>query len=149
MTCRLLLLLAMMAGCTSGPAQPVSIDTRNDTCAYCRMVVSDPRIAAEIVASGEEPRVFDDIGCLRDYLARHELPREALVFVADHRTGEWIQARHAVYTVSTGRRTPMASGIVAHASRESRDIDPDAANGADVPARAILGESQPAERSGA
>lgn len=135
------LLVGIMAACTSGPVQPVSIDTRNDMCTYCRMIVSDPRVAAQIVASGEETRIFDDIGCLRDYLARQQIPRDAVVFVADHRTGEWVPARDAVYTLSTGRRTPMASGIIAHVSRASRDADPLVAGGADVPVRVILGAS--------
>lgn len=140
MTRPLLLLLAMVSGCATGSVQPVSIDTRNDTCSYCRMVVSDPRVAAQIIARGEEARVFDDIGCLRDYLARQGWPRDATVFVADHRTGEWVEARSAVYTISTGQRTPMASGIVAHGSRTSRDADRAAAGGVDVAVQAILGE---------
>jgi copper chaperone NosL len=144
----LLLLVVVTSGCASGPAQPVSIDTRNDSCAYCRMVVSDPRVAAQIVAPGEEAKVFDDIGCLRDYVAKRELARDAAVFVADHRTGEWVPARYAVYTVSTGRRTPMSSGIVAHGSRASRDGDPAAAGGVDVPVRAILGEGAQKEKEG-
>ena len=138
---RLLLLLGLMPACTSGPPQPVSIDTANDACAYCRMIVSDPRVAAQIVAPGEETSVFDDIGCLRDYLAQREVARDAVVFVADHRTGEWVRATDAIYTLSMGRRTPMASGIVAHASRASRDQDPVAAGGEDVAMRAVLGDA--------
>lgn len=141
-----LLLLGVLSGCANGAAQPVPIDTANDACAYCRMIVSDARVAAQIVAAGDEPRVFDDIGCLRDYLARHEMTRDAVVFVADHRTGEWVHATHAVYTLATGRRTPMASGIVAHADRASRDRDAIAAGGEDVAVRAILGDAR--ERTG-
>jgi hypothetical protein len=36
----------------------------------------------------------------------------------------------------------MASGIVAHGSRASRDADPSAAGGEDVPVSAILGEGR-------
>ena len=133
------LIVCIVAACTTGPVHPVSIDTRNDMCAYCRMIVSDPRVAAQIVASGEDVRIFDDIGCLRDYLAGHQVTHDAVVFVADHRTGGWVPAREAVYTISTGRRTPMASGIVAHVSRASRDADPAAAGGVDVPVRVVLG----------
>jgi hypothetical protein len=43
----------------------------------------------------------------------------------------------------------MASGIVAHASRASRDVDPAATGGVDIPVRAILGEDDPVKRSGA
>ena len=140
---RLLLLIGLVPSCAGGPVQPVSIDTANDACAYCRMVVSEPRVAAQIVAPREEPRVFDDIGCLRDYLAQHAVAREAVVFVADHRTGEWVRAADAVYTVSRARRTPMASGIVAHASRASREADGAAAGGEDVAVSAILGRVAP------
>jgi hypothetical protein len=34
----------------------------------------------------------------------------------------------------------MASGIVAHGSRASRDADPAAAGGVDVPVRVVLGD---------
>jgi copper chaperone NosL len=144
----LLLLVVMMPACTSGPLQPVPIDTQHDACAYCRMIASDPRLAAQIVTPGDEAKVFDDIGCLRDYVAKREVPRDAVVFVADHRTGEWVQASDAVYTLSTGRRTPMSSGIIAHGSRASRDIDPAAARGVDVPVPAILGKGARKESEG-
>ena len=51
-----------------------------------------------------------------------------MVFVADHRTGEWVDARRAVFT-RTSIDTPMASGLVAHADAASRDADPAAAGG--------------------
>jgi copper chaperone NosL len=133
----------MVSACTGADPQAVPIDTRNDTCAYCRMIVSDPHVAAQIVAPGEEPRIFDDIGCLRAYLARHEITRDAALFVADHRTGEWVSATEAIYTLAKGRRTPMASGIVAHASSASRDADAAAAGGDDVAVSAILGKDGP------
>src|SRR5262249_29888212 len=62
-------LLVSLAGCTGSSLEPVAIDTKNDTCAWCRMAISDTRFAAELLAPAEEPRLFDDIGCLRDYLA--------------------------------------------------------------------------------
>ena len=111
------------------------------------MIVSDPRAAAEIVAPGEELRIFDDIGCLRDYLARHEMPVGGVAFVADHRSGEWVRAIDAVYTRSKERRTPMASGIIAHANEGSRDRDPAAAGGEHLAVAAILGGG--ADRNGA
>jgi copper chaperone NosL len=107
------------------------------------MVASDPRTAAQIVAPGEEPRIFDDIGCLRQYLTRHEVARDAAIFVADHRTGDWVSAAGAVYTLSKGRRTPMGSGIIAHASRASRDADAASAGGDDVAVSDILREDAP------
>lgn len=140
----LLLVVSGLPGCAGGPAEPVAIDTANDACAYCRMIVSDPRVAAQVVAPGDEPLIFDDIGCLRDYLASHDAAVDAAIFVADHRTGAWVPATSAVFTRSTVRRTPMASGILAHADGGSRDRDPAAARGENVLVDAILGERQTA-----
>ena len=133
--------LVMIAACTGGQPTPVSIVAGRDACASCRMIASDSRVAAQIVGPGEEPTIFDDIGCLRDYLARHEMPRDAVAFVADHRTGEWVWATEAVFTRAKARTTPMASGLIAHRDRASRDRDSASAGGTDVSVAAILGTS--------
>lgn len=108
-----LIALAAVAACARGPLQPAAIDTAHDTCANCRMVVSDLRFAAQIVAPGDEPLFFDDIGCLRTYLRTHTRAPGALVFVADHRTGSWIDADRAVYRQAGDSGTPMGSRLVA------------------------------------
>lgn len=132
-------LLLCMLGCSSSPPPPVDIDTTHDICTHCRMVVSDRRLAAQIVAANEEPQLFDDIGCLRDYLAGHPRAAGSVVYVADHVSGRWLDARAALFTRALSRQTPMASGILAHADRASRDGDPAAAAGMPVDAAAILG----------
>jgi copper chaperone NosL len=108
------------------------------------MAVSDVRFAAQLAAPGEEPRFFDDIGCLRDFLAEGPpLPRGTVAFVADHRTREWVPAGRAVYTRREGLETPMASHLVAHGSAASRDADPAAAGGTPVGAAEIFGPRGP------
>jgi copper chaperone NosL len=120
---------ALAAACAGGASGPVAIDLGVDACAQCRMVIVSQTTAAEIVAPGEEPRLFDDIGCLQEHLARAPLPSGAAVYVADHRTGAWVAAQQAVFT-KTSVSTPMGSGLVAHADAASRDADPDARGGA-------------------
>jgi copper chaperone NosL len=135
----LVLMSAWFAGCASGPAAAVAIDSANDACHRCRMIASDPRLAAQIVAPGDEPLVFDDLGCLRDHVASAALPSDAVVYVADHRTGEWVLAGVAVYTRVDGLPTPMGSHLLAHADATSRDADPAARGGQPVHARELLG----------
>ena len=67
----LLLSTLALAGCGSGPLPPATLDARGDTCGYCRMAVSPAGVAAQVVAPGEEPRFFDDIGCLASFLEEH------------------------------------------------------------------------------
>jgi copper chaperone NosL len=103
------------------------------------MIVSDERTASQIVAPLEEPRFFDDFGCLASYLASATLPADAIVFVADHRTKEWVRADAALFTRLSGSAGAMGSRVVAHASAASRDQDPDAADGTTVAGAEVLG----------
>jgi copper chaperone NosL len=123
-------LFALAFGCASGPPEPAPLDTRNEACATCRMAVSEARFAAQIVAPGELPRFFDDLGCLAAYLRAGRAPGDAAVFVADHRTRAWVRAESAVFTRVPALATPMGSHLVAHADAASRDADAAAGGGA-------------------
>jgi copper chaperone NosL len=134
MTGRAVLILCVtVAACGGGRPAPATLDARNDLCASCRMAVSDPTFAAQIAAPGEEPLFFDDIGCLATYLRqRPAISREAVAYVTDHRTGEWVAASAALFTRVDALSTPMGSHLLAHASAASRDQDGSARGGTDV-----------------
>lgn len=135
MRCLAVVLFAgLCAACGPASPQPAALDTRNDACGSCRMTVSSVKFAAQIVAPGNEPVFFDDLGCLTRYLSDPgELPGGAAAFVADHRTGQWVPAQAAVFTKVAALETPMGSHLIAHATAQSRDADPLAEGGADVP----------------
>jgi copper chaperone NosL len=129
----------LASACPRGEPSPAKLDPRTEACAFCRMAVSDPRSAAQLVAPGEEPLFFDDIGCLRGRLAASPPPRGAAAFVADHRTGAWVRAERAVYTHQPAVETPMGSHLLAHSDAASRDADPAARGGRPVAAGEALG----------
>jgi copper chaperone NosL len=130
---------ALAAACGSAPPPPATLDPGADACSYCRMIVSDTRFASQIVAPYEEPRFFDDLGCLGHYLANSpELPAGAVVYVADHRTKGWVRADRAVYTRVDALSAPMGSHVIAHESDASRRADPDAAGGVAIDASAVF-----------
>jgi copper chaperone NosL len=135
---RLTFLLLLLAAC--GGAVPVDIDTKNDACAWCRMTISDIHTAAQLLEPAEEPKLFDDVGCLRDYLAANpKVPQDTLVYVADHRTGAWIPAGQAVYTRVPELATAMGSHLIAHADAAVRAADPAAAGGEPLTAAGVFG----------
>ena len=137
----LAILAALAAGACSAPG-PAPLDTRNDTCSWCRMAVSDGRFAAQLVVPGDDPRFFDDIGCLADYLrAKRDLRKGTLAYVADHRTKAWLEAGAAVYTRFDALETPMGSHLIAHSDAASRDADLDARGGAPVSSADVFGPS--------
>jgi copper chaperone NosL len=132
-----LVVAALAAACASAPADPVAIDLGRDACRHCRMAIVSNATAAQVVAPGDEPLLFDDLGCLRDHLASAKPAADAVVFVADHRTGQWVPAHRAVITKAP-IETPMGSGLMAHADASSRDQDPAAAGGSPVPAERLV-----------
>jgi len=131
--------VGVVAACGGGAPGPAALDTRHDACAWCRMTVSQPRFAAQLVAPGEEPRFFDDLGCLADHLrSSRTVPRGAVAYLADHRTGAWVDAATSVIVRCPALATPMASGLVAFADAASRAADVAASGCGDVAAVVLL-----------
>ena len=137
-----LVIFGAAIACTRGAPGPAVLDTKTEMCRSCRMPVSDASLAAQLVAPGEEPKFFDDLGCVRDFLGRAPASAGTVAFVADHRTKKWVRASAAVYT-RAGLATPMGSHWIAHADAASRDADPASAGGTAVDAREIFGAAGP------
>jgi len=136
-----LLIIALFPACAARPPAPVPIRIGEDACASCRMTILSGSTAAQIITPGDEPVMFDEIGCLQQYLAAHAVAGTATVFVADHRTGAWVEAGDAVFT-KTAMQTPMSSGVLAHADAASRDADRAAAGGRPIDAGQAIGTTR-------
>lgn len=80
------------------------------------MLVSELAHAAQAVAPGEEPRFYDDRGCLAQDAA--SLPPGARLFVQlDGGTG-WIDVDDAYFAFPEGARTPMGYGVTAFGTEQ-------------------------------
>jgi len=126
-------------GCGRGILKPEVLDVGREACAYCRMTVSDSRVASQVLVPGELPKFFDDLGCLNHFLAATtEVPRGSVIYVTDHRTNDWVPAENAVFVRVPALATPMSSHLAAHGSPESRAADPGMAGGLPVPVTEVL-----------
>ena len=115
----LLLLLLAIVGCEKkeiGAVDKVHWD--RDMCERCKMAVSERKFAFEIIdpKSGKAYK-FDDIGCGVLWLDEEKIPwrDKAIMWVTDAKTGEWIDARKAIYTDDS--ITPMAYGFAAYTEK--------------------------------
>lgn len=141
---RAVVVAVWLAACASGPPGPAPLDTKNESCAWCRMAVSDARFAGQIAAPSEEPRFFDDVGCLGHFVAGGKARRPgAVAYVADHRTRTWVRADAALYTEVASLATPMGTHLIAHADPASRDADPDAQGGTPRTPAEVFGPGGP------
>ena len=136
-------LLCLAVACGAPEPQPAALDTHDESCASCRMAVSEARFAAQLVAPGELPRFFDDVGCLAAFVRASRVGAGSTAFVADHRTKAWVRAEQAVFTRIPGLETPMGSHVIAHANAASREQDPTARGGAPLPTAELFGPAGP------
>lgn len=116
------LLALLLWGCGSGadPNRPPQIRYGEDACDRCQMIINEGRYAAGYVLPNGQDRRFDDIGCMLKHHQQHQEP-VANFWVVDYQNREWINAKNAVFVKSGVITTPMASGIIALASRDNAE----------------------------
>ena len=91
-----------------------------DMCARCAMVVSDRKNTTQVInPKTHKTYKFDDIGCMVLWFEEEKIPwkDEAIIWITDIDTGEWIDARKAYY--DTENITPMAYGFSAHKTKDT------------------------------
>ena len=119
--------IGALAACT--PAGPRPIAYGRDECAYCRMVVSDPRFGAALVTSIGRTIVFDSVECLASWytLSRGDGGREVArtLWVSDfNHPGTLLEASRARYLRVPGPASPMGKGLLAIASNGDARLVP-------------------------
>jgi len=105
---RALLLVFALAACDKSVA-PVDPFWGKQACDSCRMLVSEPMYAAQLLDEQGHRHYFDDIGCLDAFLVDHPETKPRGLWV---RLGtRWVEAESARY--ASGAASPMAYGFSA------------------------------------
>jgi nitrous oxide reductase accessory protein NosL len=118
------LLVACSGEPTSGPRE---VKWEQESCERCRMVLSDRKHAAQVRFleddKGASVEVFDDVGCALVWLEDKPWKQDPRteIWVADHRNGNWIDARTAVYVEDES--SPMGYGLGAQSDPAPGGVD--------------------------
>jgi copper chaperone NosL len=104
----------LAAACGAKASGPPEITVDRTACSHCGMFVSEPVYAAAYQAGGNEPRVFDDIGCMLKAI-RTETASPITVWLQDAAGAGWIDAQAATIVASPRIPTPMSGGLLAYA----------------------------------
>ncbi len=121
----IILLTGLVAGCWGEPETgPSEIRFGRDTCEMCRMIISDPRFAAQ-VRGGPKHRIFkfDDVGEMVLWLDQQKWKDDPKTerWVMDAKTGKtWLNAASAYFVKE--RHTPMDYGFGAVKNAEAGAI---------------------------
>jgi hypothetical protein len=103
------LLFGALLGTSCRPAegpQPILYD--REGCAHCRMLISEPRFAAQLLGADGTVASFDDPGCLLAYQGEREEGAAGLWF--HHlREDRWIEGAQVAFEPVD--KTPMGYGL--------------------------------------
>ena len=104
------LLATLLALAACAPEGPADVAWDRVACAHCRMLVSDPRFAAQLQLTSGEVLFYDDPGCL--LLDRATRDRSARAAWFHDSAGEgWLAEREVAF--APGMETPMGYGYAA------------------------------------
>lgn len=111
----LLFLPLLFVACGEIDTSPKDIKWDRDICERCKMIISVRNYAAQVInPQNGKHYYFDDIGCTVLWFDEDniEWEEQAIIYVTDAKSGEWIDAKSAHWTY--GAITPMDFGFSAY-----------------------------------
>lgn len=125
-TLLLVAFLLIASACTRKVDQsPREINFDRDICVNCLMGLADQKFSAQSINQRNEVIWYDDLGCLVGYMNSPDWEKyggsEAVSYIADAETGEWIRVEDAWYVY--GVDTPMGYGYAAYKDNREGALD--------------------------
>jgi copper chaperone NosL len=104
--------IIILAACGNAEVQPVDINEATDTCEVCNMAVVNNQYATQIVLENGKSMVFDDVGCMYEWILSNENEEMKAQFVRDYHDKEWLLVDDATYVYNQSIKTPMAYNVI-------------------------------------
>ncbi len=105
---------------TACQSKPEPIVYGSDSCAHCKMLITDVKYGAELITDKGKIYKFDSVECLADfYLNNKPDENSSKLFVADFRKpNSLIAVNKAVFLENEKFHSPMGMNVLALESRE-------------------------------
>ncbi len=119
-TAIVLLLCGMFlsASCTQPGPKPIRYN--KDTCAYCKMTITNPPFAAQLATPKGRNYAFDDLDCLVQYVRENAEAKGSALYIADFcKPDVFLDVQQAKLMHSDSLRSPMRGNIAAFSSADS------------------------------
>lgn len=117
----LLVLSITLVGCSSKEYTPKEISAETDVCEVCNMSITHMDYAGQIIFKNNDHLVFDDLGCLMEYMIENGEEKIGAAFIKEESSHKWINVKEAVYVYNSQYWTPMNYGVLAFHSKESAE----------------------------
>lgn len=104
--------ISILAACGTKEVKPVAINEKTDICEVCNMQVVDDQFATQLILENGKSLVFDDIGCMHQWVQENADKKIAAQFVRDYNDKEWVSKDEATYVYNPSIITPMAYNVI-------------------------------------
>ena len=111
---KLFLASSMMFLAACAETGPQDIAVGKDQCDNCKMTISEPKYATQLITEKGRLYKFDDISCLTDYeTSNAESTTNAKTYVADFPSGKFIERSTATFIKGGDIKSPMGGNTQA------------------------------------
>ena len=114
-------IIMSITACGKDEVKPVAINEATDTCETCNMAVINDQHATQIILESGKSMVFDDIGCMYDWIHANENKKIDAQFVRDYNDKEWVLGKDATYVYNPSVKTPMAYNVLSFKDKASAE----------------------------
>lgn len=111
--------LIFLIGCSEKSYKPREIVSETDVCKVCNMSIVHNEYAGQIILKNGDVEMFDDIGCLMDYINANGEDEMGAAFIKDAVKNEWINTFEAMYVYNKDYWTPMNYGVLAFDTKDA------------------------------
>jgi copper chaperone NosL len=135
------LLFALLASAACATAEPRAVVVGEDQCSFCRMEITEPRFATQVIHTTGKIVMFDAVDCLAGYVRGNDAAGIKSVWVADAASdGDFVRAEEAGFLVDGSLRGPMGRAV-AFASPAAAERQREVLGGFTVSWAAFLADS--------
>ena len=111
---RILLASTMITLAACAKSEPQAIAVGKDQCENCKMTITEPKYATQLITEKGRIYKFDDISCMKDYeVSNTESTGNAKTYVADFPTGNFIESSTATFIKGGDIKSPMGGNTQA------------------------------------
>ena len=111
--------LLFLQACGNKEYKPKEIVSETDVCKVCNMSIVHKDFAGEIALTNGDYEMFDDIGCLIEFMKGMNEKDLGEAFIKDQSGKEWLNVKTATYVYDKDIWTPMSYGVIAFKTKDS------------------------------
>lgn len=113
-----IILVLFLQACGNKEYKPRKIVSETDICKICNMSIVHKEYAGEIALKNGDYEIFDDLGCLIEYMKDMDKDNLGKAFIKDESGKKWLDVKTASYVYDKDIWTPMSYGVIAFSTKE-------------------------------